>query len=141
MISWFERHRANPASPGEAALHEKAGPEAYLLRLAAAHRKRAFALAQGDTGESLGPEPDAALVRRLEFWLDTCREVTQMRQPSNQVLELYKQHGCRFFAPKPSEAQEILDALDSAMPSWDIEHPALFYQTLELNFPVLVRVR
>jgi hypothetical protein len=35
--------------------------------------------------------------------------------------------------------QEILDALDSAMPAWEREHPALFYQTLELNFPHLLR--
>ncbi len=141
LISWFERHRANPSSPGEAALHEKAEPEAYLLRIAVASRKRTPTSAQGQTLDAFQQELHLALERRQEFWLDTCREVTQMRQPSNQVLELYKQHGCRFFPPKRLEAQEILDALDSAMPSWDIEHPAPFYQTLELNFPQLVRLR
>jgi hypothetical protein len=35
--------------------------------------------------------------------------------------------------------QHILDALDSAAPFWDKEHPELFYQTLQLNFPELVR--
>jgi hypothetical protein len=33
----------------------------------------------------------------------------------------------------------VLDALDGAMPLWDKEHPELFYQTLEINFPELVR--
>ena len=141
LIGWFERHQANPSSPGEAALHEKARPEAYLLRIAVVSRKRAATAPLGQSPESFQQELERALAQRQEFWLDTCREVTQMRQPSNQVLELYKQHGCRFFPPKRTEAQEILDALDSAMPSWDIEHPGLFYQTLELNFPELVRVR
>ena len=37
------------------------------------------------------------------------------------------------------QVQEVLDALDSALPVWDREHPELFYQTLELNFPQLVK--
>jgi hypothetical protein len=35
--------------------------------------------------------------------------------------------------------QVVLEALDAAMPLWDRDHPELFYQALELNFPQLVR--
>jgi hypothetical protein len=47
--------------------------------------------------------------------------------------------GCRFFAPNYEQVQEVLDALDNAMPLWDHDNPELFYQTLELNFPHLAR--
>jgi len=76
---------------------------------------------------------------RLEFWEDTCREVTEMRLASKQVIDLYREYGCRFCAPSHSQVQNVLDALDSAAPRWEKDHPELFYQTLELNFPELVR--
>jgi len=53
---------------------------------------------------------------------------------------LYRQHGCCFSAPSPQQVQEIQDALDSALPGWSGDHPELFYRTLELNFPGLLRV-
>jgi hypothetical protein len=65
--------------------------------------------------------------------------MTQMRVGTPEVQELYKHHGCRFQWPNGEQTQEVLDALDSAMPDWDRDHPELFYQTLELNFPELVR--
>ncbi len=77
--------------------------------------------------------------RRQEFWLDTCREVIEMHAGSAQVFELYQKHGCRFVAPTPAQVQEVLRALDSAMLDWEQVHPELFYQTLELNFPELVK--
>jgi hypothetical protein len=99
------------------------------------------ALPEPGKAQAARQELELAIARRQGFWMDTCREVTQMHLASKEVLELYQQHGCRFSAPKPAEAQQILDALDSAMPCWDMDHPALFYQTLELNFPELVRHR
>jgi hypothetical protein len=62
-----------------------------------------------------------------------------MHSASVRALELYSHHGCRFCTPTQSEVQEVLAALDGAMPDWEREHPELFYQTLELNFPELVR--
>ena len=76
---------------------------------------------------------------RQEFWIDTCREVTQMHIVCQAVLELYQKHGCRFAVPSRQQVQDVLDALDAAMPVWEKEHPELFYQTLELNFPELLR--
>jgi hypothetical protein len=76
---------------------------------------------------------------RQEFWLNTCREIREMRMPSPAVLDLYRQHGCRFHAPTKGQVQVVLDALDSALPRWDKDHPELFYQTLEINFPDLLR--
>ena len=62
-----------------------------------------------------------------------------MRIASMQVFELYQNYGCRFFTPDTGHVQEILDALDAAMPSWDRDHPEIFYQALELNLPHLLR--
>ena len=81
----------------------------------------------------------ASGIARVEFWADTCREVTDMRLGSKEVIELYRTYGCRFCVPSPGQVQNVLDALDSAMPQWEKEHRELFYQTLELNFPELVR--
>ncbi len=89
------------------------------------------------SGAKQEPVPE----RRREFWIDTCREVLEMRTASPRVLELHRQHGCRFAAPTRPQVQYILEALDSALPGWDREHPELFYQTLEMNFPELLRVR
>ena len=76
---------------------------------------------------------------RRKFWADTCREVTQMQIGSNEVRELYRTFGCRFCAPTLEQVQSVLNALDSAMPAWERSFPRLFYETLELNFPELVR--
>ena len=92
----------------------------------------------GDT--QLTPRvPVLAPPQRLEFWVDTCREITQMRQASKQAIDLYRKFGCRFCEPTHAQVEEVLQALDSALPQWEKAHPELFYQTLELNFPELVR--
>ncbi|HTL55330.1 MAG TPA: hypothetical protein VL361_06600 [Candidatus Limnocylindrales bacterium] len=76
---------------------------------------------------------------RQEFWADTCREITQMQIGSPTVIELYRKYGCRFCPPTLEQARHVIQALDSAMPTWEATNPELFYQTLELNFPELVR--
>jgi hypothetical protein len=81
----------------------------------------------------------SAGIERQEFWVDTCREATQMQIGSKPVLDLYRRFGCRFCVPTHQQVQSVLDALDSAMPDWEKLHPQLFFQTLELNFPELVR--
>ena len=58
---------------------------------------------------------------------------------SAPVLGLYMKYGCRFVPPTHDQVQEVLDALDAASPVWDLDNTQLFYQTLELNFPELVR--
>lgn len=90
--------------------------------------------------EGLPDKIESARHRRQQFWLNTCREVFEMRAASGQVLELHRQHGCRFCVPTPKQVQHILDALDVALPGWDRDHASLFYRTLELNFPELLRV-
>ena len=92
----------------------------------------------GDTGIA-GQIPSRTAPERKEFWADTCREMTQMHIASKEVMDLYRKHGCRFCEPTLGQVDEVLKALDSAMPFWDRVHPELFYQTLELNFPELVR--
>jgi hypothetical protein len=81
----------------------------------------------------------AARVRRVDFWLDTCRDMREMVVGNVQVYQLHHDYGHRLFAPTREQAEEILDALDTALPAWDKEHPELFYKTLELNYPDLIR--
>lgn len=109
---------------------------AYHFRLTVENKLAAVAGAGKD-----GPPTDleSAKIQRQEFWLSTCRGTTKIQSASKQVLELYRQHGCLFCEPTHKQVQDILDALDSAMPSWDKDHPELFYQALKLNFPELVR--
>ncbi len=76
---------------------------------------------------------------RQEFWVNTCREITKMHASCTQAIDLYRKFGCRFCEPTGEQVAEVLNALDSAIPQWDSVHPELFYQTLELNFPELVR--
>jgi hypothetical protein len=97
--------------------------------------------AEGQTGDTqVTPfNPAAALPVRLQFWLDTCRDVGHMHSGARQIIELYRQYGCRFFEPGLEQVQNVVTALDAAMPLWEKEHPELFYQTLELNYPELVR--
>jgi hypothetical protein len=84
-------------------------------------------------------KPVLALIEREDFWADTCREITQMQHASHEVVELYRKFGCRFCTPGRQHVQYVLTALDSAAAGWDKEHPELFYQTLELNYPELVK--
>lgn len=83
-------------------------------------------------------ENELVQAQRVEFWLDTFREVKEMKIGSVKVYELRQKHGCHFLSPGREQVQDILGALDSAMPSWEHEHPEYFFQTLELNFPELV---
>ena len=110
------------------------------VRQAVEHAAQALADADNAQHECLGQQLELALHSRQQFWVDTCREVLEMRTPSPQVLELHQRHGCRFCIPAPRQVQYILDALDAALPGWDRDHPELFYQTLELNFRELLRI-
>ena len=83
--------------------------------------------------------PAMSQTQREDFWTDTCREVTQMQLGSQKVIDLYSKYGCRFCTPTRQQVHHVLGALDSAINSWEADHPELFYQTLELNFPELVR--
>lgn len=86
------------------------------------------------------PEPTgSSTMGRQEFWIETCREATQRRACTPRVLEFYQKHGCRFTAPNAQQVQDILEALDAALPAWEEQHPELFFQALELNFPELLR--
>jgi len=93
----------------------------------------------GSEGKAVQTDAGPGLIEREEFWADTCREVTQMQHQSPHAMDLYRQFGCRFCPPGRQQIQYVLSALDAAVPRWEKEHPELFYQTLELNYPELVR--
>src|SRR5262249_197260 len=113
--------------------------EAYQLRLAVERAKQRAANPEQNGNANAQLDLALAVSKRQRFWVDTCSDPTQMQAASGQVVDWYRKFGCRFDAPTNKAVQEILDALDSAMPVWDRDHPALFYETLELNFPELLR--
>jgi hypothetical protein len=139
LISDFEGLSRGPvASQGSDDL-ETAGLSAYRLRVRVENARRVAA--QGDGRQLENPRHllEVAVAERQEFWADTCSEADKMHLVCMQVLALHKQHGCRFAVPTGEQVQAILDSLDFALPEWDRDHPELFYQTLELNFPELLR--
>ena len=112
---------------------------AYDLRLKVENARRSIAESGKWESEKRQGEFALAIAKRQEFWLDTCGALGKGVSGSQQAQELYQKNGCRFVGPTRKQVQHILEALDSAMSRWDQEHPELFYQTLELNFPELLR--
>jgi len=129
-----------PAAP-DVTLQQPAAQDAYMLRVAIEKATRAASDARRDNLQTAQQDIALAISKRQMFWIDTCRDPTRMQAACGQVLDFYRKYGCRFEAPSNKQVQEVLSALDSAMPSWDRDHPGLFYQTLELNYPELVRRR
>jgi hypothetical protein len=101
--------------------------------------KLSLAAALSSEEEPLRTKLELLRSQRREYWVNSCREPTKMIDTCSQALELYMKFGCRFTVPNSEQAQEVLDALDAAMPDWEADHPELFYNTLELNFPMLLR--
>ena len=119
-------------------IQEATRQQAYRARMVVEIARREVSMA-GSNHEAQEQELARAATKRQEFWADTCREAHLMQSACPAVVDLYRRYGCRFSAPSHEQIQVILDALDSAMPVWDREHPELFYQTLELNFRELLR--
>ena len=115
--------------------------EAYQLRSAIEQALKAVADARRETLHAAEQTLAIAISKRQMFWIDTCRDPTRMQAACGQVLEFYRKYGCSFEAPSHKQVQEVLSALDGAVPFWDRDHPGLFYKTLELNYPDLVKRR
>jgi hypothetical protein len=113
--------------------------DAFLLHNAVDEAGIALSHARRETLQASEQNLALAISKRQMFWIDTCRDPSRMQGACGQVLELYRKFGCRFESPSNKQVQEVLSALDSAVPAWDRDHPLLFYQTLELNYPELVR--
>src|SRR5881396_2522809 len=103
---------------------------AHDLRLTAQAATRALAEASSRPTERFQRDAAAAVANRQQFWVDTCRDPAKILVASMQAHSLYQKFGCRFVAPTLKQVQSILDALDSAMPAWDRDHPEMFYRTL-----------
>jgi len=144
-----------PTAPASVARHVPAEPPApppqtrseMLSQSAKMHAFRLHAAVEA-AEEVLAETPDrpgaradvqAALGARQRFWLDTCREGRDLQAASAEALEFHQQLGARYFTPTWEEVAEVLEALDRAMAEWDKDHPELFYETLKLNFPSLLR--
>ena len=134
-----ERKPQKAATLVEAGVTATASSGAYQFRVNAENARDT--LAQDEHGQPQDSQHrlGLAIAKRQEFWLDTCRGATKIKPASAQVMDLYRKQGCLFCEPTHKQIQDILDALDSAMPLWDRDHPELFYQALGLNFPELVR--
>jgi hypothetical protein len=127
--------------PPEVLVHQLPKQDAYLLRTEVDQALRAVSDARRETIHTAEQNLAIAISKRQMFWIDTCRDPTRMQAACGQVLEFYRKYGCRFEAPSHKQVQEVLSALDTGIPAWDRDHPALFYQTLELNYPELVKRR
>jgi hypothetical protein len=75
---------------------------------------------------------------RLNFWKDTF-DLGERLSEAFQAYDFHNKYGCQFKKPSNEQIKGVLDALDSRLPTWDKDSPILFYQTLELNFPELLR--
>ena len=139
LISDFEENPEAASTSADSGVSAITKDEALGLRARVETGKRAVAEGKGEQAEQAKRELGVAVAKRQVFWLNTCCDPAQMHSPSLQVFDLYRTYGCRFVAPTPEQVQEILDALDAAMPLWDRDYPQLFYQALELNFPELRR--
>ena len=139
LISDFEGLSRDSAASQRSDDLETAGLSAHRLRVRVENARQAAARGEERQLENPRHLLEVAVAERQEFWTDTCSEADKMHLVCNQVLALHKQHGCRFTVPTAEQVQAILDSLDSALPEWDRDHPELFYQTLELNFPELLR--
>jgi len=139
IIGDFDAGSASRIPLRENKLSEITTFSALHFRLTVENAKLALAALAGRENQSCRHAFETALAERQEFWADTCSDADKMHLVSMQVLALYKKHGCRFSVPTPEQVQAILDTLDAALPLWDRDHPELFYQTLELNFPDLLR--
>ena len=139
IISDFEELSSAPATAKGDNDLELVRISAYRLRVKVEDARRAAARGEGPPLENPRHLLEVAVAERQEFWADTCSESDKMHLICSQVVALHKQHGCRFAVPTAEQVQAILDSLDSALPEWDRDRPELFYQTLELNFPELLR--
>jgi hypothetical protein len=117
------------------------GQEACSLRKAVEQAVKTVGLARRETLHATEQALAIAISRRQLFWIDTCRDPTRMQAACGQVLDFYRRYGCRFEAPSHRQVEEVLSALDSAIPFWDRDHAELFFKTLELNYPELVKTR
>lgn len=135
LIKQFREHPKGGTHEGSPETVQPPGSSAYHLGMVSEKPPQVSASVSVAPQKGARFDPD----RRQEFWLDTCREMIEMHAGTAQVFELYQKHGCRFVAPTAAQVEEVLRALDSAMVDWEQVHPELFYQTLELNFPELVK--
>ncbi len=126
-----------PPPPRQVDVSESAKAHAHRLRLGVQAARRL--MEANPDGPNVRADYYASISARRDFWHDTCREQRDMLIGTVQVLELHQEFGVHFFTPTEAEVQELLDALDHALPMWEWDHPELFYQTLRLNFPSLAR--
>lgn len=130
---------SDPDAWVEQATRAKPKSEPHELRWEVERARRATVEALPAETKECEERLKRAVAERQDFWSDVFRGVCRIPGLSETVHSLYVHHGCQFLVPTRSQVQEILDALDSAMPYWDKDHQELFFKTLELNFPEVRR--
>ncbi len=111
----------------------------YALQLRLVVETAELGLAENPNRPGGRADVHSAISARQRFWLDTCREGFDLQAACPEAIEFHDCYGARYFPPTWDEVAEVLTALDGAMPGWDNDHPELFYETLKLNFPSLLR--
>lgn len=129
---------AEPSAPLPVGrISESTRIHAFQLRLTVEAAEGA--LAQNPDRPGGKADVHSAVSARQRFWLDTCRDGFDLQAACAQAIEFHDHYGLHFFPPTWDEVVEVLSALDGGMPGWDQDHPELFYETLRLNFPSLLR--
>jgi len=138
LILDFERHQATRPPSGKGDTRKIATDEASIHRAAVERAKQTLASKGMAEADEWQRALALAVAEREEWWRDTCRAPGKMQALSPQKVDLHMKHGCLFDTPTHEQVREVLEALDSALPAWEKEHPELFYQTLEINFHELL---
>ena len=111
-----------PVASPQPVVHQLPSQDAFLLRKAVEQAAKEASEVRRENFQAAQQELAIAISKRQLFWIDTCRDPTRMQAACGQVLDLYRKFGCRFEAPTHKQVQEVLSALDSAMPSGEPAH-------------------
>jgi hypothetical protein len=139
LLSRYGVVSETPLTTSDDHLRDAREPESQRLRVALENARRDLTQAKPGDIDKLKENIARVTAERQRFWVDTCRDLGRTLIASEQAHELYQKYGCRFVEPTLQDVLYILEALDSAAPNWDRDHPELFFQTLELNYPRLLR--
>jgi hypothetical protein len=140
LIGDLRRRKEHPTAPPQQRIGSSIlERDSQRFGLAVQNAKQALAVATISRRAEFERLLTEAMRKRQDFWMDTCRDPMQMQSHASEVWDLYMKYGCRFVTPARPQVQEVLDALDSALLDWEKNHAELFFRTLELNFPGLLR--
>jgi hypothetical protein len=131
----------NQSEKWEEEFNEREQNLAFHLHSEFDEAKQSMDTAESDEIDDAKMYLEDARNERMWFWQDTFRSPDQMEGAgtNEQQIKLYFVQGYRFEMPAEEVIQSLLVALDANSPTWDKDTPEYFFQTVEHNFPELLR--